>query len=808
MAGPSTHPSGLTELAMHHIIILPWLDLIFRYITIFMDSSIYGHLLIALILVGVAAWSHHQNRVSMVKVEARPPKHFKLRCVNCGRMTRYRFTRRSRSSSLPTIAQRYITLEAVCGPLSKHFVLPTIQWGYITRKDIQELFLDLCTGLGHKTAVQSAIQHHSRRHPEQLLLTWRPQLLLTWRPRLLLTWRPQLLLTWPEPETLLSNNCHQHHPRPKQLLLTWSPRLLLTWRARLLLTWPEWTVGTPTSHTPYDHGRRPEQLRSTWRPPLLLVWHQHGFRRHPKPLQLTWQPRSLLTWPKQKLLESLPSCTIVPTTSKPELNLAPLFLCRNITEWPVFEGGVSPHLAVNLDDFLVDLPGISNEFNYYHLSITHVEPVWPHQEEEYDNYKPPSRLLASRGIKLWPLRVPPKARHTLAGFKRVPDRLFWETTWCEVEGAPLLNNNTYRKFVTGLLPRHGSSSDHVQPRGHLTPDSTSRFDGAPNKLGDYPSPMFAESLLRVLEMYWMENNCLPNPSLDPDFQQVIIQTEVLTEHYCKKCVTTGDDAKDDIRLWLFKKDNFMADYQYFEADEDCVDPDAKSVEEEEDDEDDFREPTAISRQMDLLPEPSREEITISKYHDGMTQRKVNSIFAWINYIAVEEGATITGCHQSYVSTTGEEVTLDIVECFQQLVAYRCRHETTAPTALGQYLPVTKEQDPKLARLLKSPMFWKKVMKLQPELPEVIAFGDERFEGLTLWAQASVKASAIFSNTEVLISEGSQYVWNEDEITLCVYKGLGKDMVQGVVMGDIYEEDTDDETNPPSRHDSAHSQASL
>jgi hypothetical protein len=123
-----------------------------------------------------------------------------------------------------------------------------------------------------------------------------------------------------------------------------------------------------------------------------------------------------------------------------------LFLRRNILKWIVFEAPQTwtPLLTwrPNSEDILWDLEPISHEHNLYHLLVTHVQPVWPHEEDEVGDYNPRSRLLAARGKSPFPKIKLPKIRHTLYGFKRLPNRIFWESVYHSVQGAARINKTT------------------------------------------------------------------------------------------------------------------------------------------------------------------------------------------------------------------------------------------------------------------------------------------------------------------------------------------------------------------------------
>lgn len=101
---------------------------------------------------------------------------------------------------------------------------------------------------------------------------------------------------------------------------------------------------------------------------------------------------------------------------------------------------------------------------------------------------------------------------------------------------------------------------------HSRADSTNRFDKDDKKLGDSPSPLFSGALYRMQEDFWPENRRLPTPDE--------IRREVL-----QGCDFSGDEdkevpARDRRHLSLINKRD--SETAYFEADEECKDPEAVS----------------------------------------------------------------------------------------------------------------------------------------------------------------------------------------------------------------------------------------
>jgi hypothetical protein len=208
---------------------------------------------------------------------------------------------------------------------------------------------------------------------------------------------------------------------------------------------------------------------------------------------------------------------------------------------------------------------------------------------------------------------------------------------------------------------------------------------------------------------------------DEEFQDLIRTAHAIDKMYIGKALANLEAnnwraEQDSIMDWIRKRD---VDYEYFEADEDGEDPeavDSSSAAEEDDDEDedDFRIPLSI----DQFLEPSADggDEPTSKLHSYITQTKVNSIFSWINKIAVEEDAVITGIYPCYTTYPGEVVVNNVTECFQQLLVYRSRLQTL-PEALHIYLPLGSSLAPRLLKVLGDPDKWKSISRIRGDVQQ-------------------------------------------------------------------------------------------
>lgn len=442
-------------------------------------------------------------------------------------------------------------------------------------------------------------------------------------------------------------------------------------------------------------------------------------RRYPSPL--------LLTWPKGNEDAEEAKCLSQLSWLLPSLRI---FVGMEIRFWLSLKLSSLPRISIA--DWIIGIDSRGKGFDYTNLAVTQVNPVEPHQEDKYGNYNPSSRLLAARGMSALPKITLPKARCTIYGFKRLPSHLVWEAVYHHVQGALLINAKTMKAFsnesVLKLLgnlledEKTFSMSNFAAARRELKVMAMNRSwldllpfvnDGSSEeeweyindefiateivqtmfKRDDAVAPLFADTLVRMQEMFWVENRTLPD---EEELKQIVGGAFTVNKSYMKMHIAASkrrgwSPERDDITQWEHLRDD---DYEYFEVNDDneeCEDPEAPagSDNEEDDGSDDASTVpegpiTEFCHNLRQLPGPDQDE-RVSELHQDITQKKVDSIFKWIVTNLKSNGAS-TGSFiigSKYSTIEGENASFDRRECREQW--RRANAELNAAEPFVQYL---------------------------------------------------------------------------------------------------------------------------
>lgn len=109
------------------------------------------------------------------------------------------------------------------------------------------------------------------------------------------------------------------------------------------------------------------------------------------------------------------------------------------------------------------------------------------------------------------------------------------------------------------------------------PDSPSRYDRDIHKFGDSPSPMFTGILWQLQLNFWMVEDRLPDAE---ELRMLVAEAASYEAAFLDNFESHVEEAErflryrakcDDITAWTCKSDRSL---EYFDADEDCMDPDA------------------------------------------------------------------------------------------------------------------------------------------------------------------------------------------------------------------------------------------
>jgi hypothetical protein len=210
---------------------------------------------------------------------------------------------------------------------------------------------------------------------------------------------------------------------------------------------------------------------------------------------------------------------------------------------------------------------------------------------------------------------------------------------------------TARKLYSGHV---SAEWEYIEDARYIDiAQAQSMFNGSYGKLGsasradngDSPSPMFVNTLLRMQEMFWLENRRLPNHG---ELRELVAASEKANSAYLGKYICDLERngwiaERDDILQWEQKRD---VDYEYFEADEECEEPEStqgssESESDYDEDDDEVESPTC----------PADEESLTAL---GIPVSKVNHILDWIDVVAVEEDADRGGISLTHVAINADE----------------------------------------------------------------------------------------------------------------------------------------------------------
>lgn len=338
-----------------------------------------------------------------------------------------------------------------------------------------------------------------------------------------------------------------------------------------------------------------------------------------------------------------------------------------------------------------------------------VDRVTPLEEDECSS---PQRILSRlckarfEGKRHLTIAIP-KAPYTIYGFRRLPNRIFPESAYWKIQGAAKLNLETHKQFVVSCIidraarvfklkgdPTKTSLSEVVQHLRDAIPRMAqllqkfkkweyekdqfldldqvqTMFSRGPN---DFDPMFYSDTLLRMQAEFYFDEHCLPNKRELRDF---VVQARIASGMYIDRVIIEAKKKSwkpemDDLSKWMKR---YEENYEYFEADEEGIDP-LVSLN-YEDSEDEFEEhiDPFTDEQMALLSKLTEEETdeTPNKLHNYLPQKRVNHIFAWINIVCAAGGGHFVSLREGYATYLGNEAAHDAEECIKHLNRYdeRC-----------------------------------------------------------------------------------------------------------------------------------------